>query len=119
MKLLTARNRVDQVSVVVLLFFAVLFLQLPARAAESAGARLYGSKCAACHGADGTANTPVGKAMKIGSLLSPEVQKKTDAELMTIIEKGKNKMPAYGKSLKPVEIKSLVGYVRELAKKKK
>jgi mono/diheme cytochrome c family protein len=31
---------------------------------------------------------------------------------------GKNKMPAYSKTLKPEEIKGLVAYVRELGGKK-
>ena len=33
-----------------------------------------------------------------------------------IITEGKGKMPAYGKSLKPDEIKAMVAYVRGLAK---
>jgi mono/diheme cytochrome c family protein len=120
MKFLTARTDILQrILVFGEFFFAVLFLVLPAHAADNPGAQLFHDKCAACHGADGTADTPVGKALKIESLLTPEVQKKTDAELMTIIEKGKNKMPAYGNTLKPDQIKTLVAYMRELAKKKK
>jgi predicted CXXCH cytochrome family protein len=49
---------------------------------------------------------------------SPEVQKESDAELTDIIAKGKNKMPAYEKSLKPEEIKGLASYVRSLGAKK-
>jgi mono/diheme cytochrome c family protein len=33
-----------------------------------------------------------------------------------VIEQRKNKMPAYGKSLKGEEIKTLVAYIRGLAK---
>ncbi len=50
--------------------------------------------------------------------VSPEVQKQTDAQLAEIIAKGKNKMPGYEKTLKPEQIKDLVAYIRELAKKK-
>ncbi len=32
------------------------------------------------------------------------------------IEEGKGKMPGYGKSLKPDEIKDMVAYIRSLAK---
>ena len=41
----------------------------------------------------------------------------SDAELIKILSKGKNKMPGYAKSLKAEEIKDLVAHVRELAKK--
>ena len=41
----------------------------------------------------------------------------SDTELTEIITKGKNKMPGYGKSLKPEQITDLVGYIRNFAKK--
>jgi mono/diheme cytochrome c family protein len=46
------------------------------------------------------------------------VQKETDAQLIDIVTNGKNKMPAYKGKLTDDQIKGLVGYVRELAKKK-
>jgi mono/diheme cytochrome c family protein len=46
------------------------------------------------------------------------VQKQTDAELTATITNGKNKMPAYKGKLDDAQIKQLVGFVRELAKKK-
>jgi len=54
--------------------------------------------------------------MKLRSFGDPEVAKMSDDELAGAIEKGKGKMPAYGKSLKPDEIKAMVAYVRSLAK---
>ena len=78
----------------------------------------YKAKCAMCHGPDGAAATPTGKSLKIRDLRSPEVQKQSDADLNGIIDKGKNKMPAFGKSLKPDEITALVAFTRDLAKKK-
>jgi mono/diheme cytochrome c family protein len=42
----------------------------------------------------------------------------SDAELTAITTDGKGKMPAYGKSLKPDQIKDLVAYIRSLAKMK-
>jgi mono/diheme cytochrome c family protein len=39
---------------------------------------------------------------------------KSDSELKAVIEKGKNKMPAYGKSLKPAEIDGLIAYTKSL-----
>jgi len=96
----------------------VLGLALSAAArADDASAALYKSKCAGCHGPDGVGATAAGKALKVRDFHDPEVQKESDADLTTIVEMGKNKMPAYGKTLKPEEIKGLVAYVRELSKK--
>jgi mono/diheme cytochrome c family protein len=102
------------------LFLAVcgwMLVQVPARADDTA-AKLFQSKCAACHAADGSGNTVAGKALKVVDLLDPEVQKRNDADLIAVVTKGKDKMPAYEKTLKADEIKSLVAYVRELANKK-
>jgi mono/diheme cytochrome c family protein len=95
----------------------VFFLGAAARA-DDAAAKLYQTKCVACHAADGSGNTTVGKALMIKDLRDPDVQKQSDADLTAIIAKGKNKMPAYEKTLKPDEITSLVAYVRGLATKK-
>jgi mono/diheme cytochrome c family protein len=96
--------------------FALLFAG-PARA-EGDAASLYKAKCVACHAADGSGNTPVGKNMKLRDLRSAEVQKQTDEQLIEITAKGKNKMPGYEKSLSKSQIKDLVAYIRELAHKK-
>jgi cytochrome c6 len=85
--------------------------------AQDAGGALFKTKCAACHGPDGKGETAMGKANKLRDLGSAEVQKQSDAELSTIIENGKGKMPPYGKSLKPEQVKDLVTYLRSLAKK--
>jgi mono/diheme cytochrome c family protein len=45
-----------------------------------------------------------------------DVQGMSDAELSTIITNGKNKMPAYGKSLKSEDVQGLVAYIRTLKK---
>jgi mono/diheme cytochrome c family protein len=92
-----------------------VMLCAPAKADEKSAA-LYKQKCAACHGVDGKGETATGKAMKVHSFGDPEVAKMSDDELAGTIEKGKGKMPAYGKSLKPDEIKAIVTYVRSLAK---
>ena len=81
------------------------------------GEHLYQQYCAACHGADAKGETPVGKKMGIKDLASADVQKMSDAELTTVIADGKNKMPSYKKSLKPDQIKELVGYIRSLKEK--
>jgi mono/diheme cytochrome c family protein len=78
---------------------------------------LYGSKCATCHSLDGSGTTATGKKLKLRDLRSPEVQKQTDAQLETIIAKGKGKMTGYEKSLGAEKVKQLVTYTRGLAKK--
>jgi len=103
--------RVLPLSLCLLVFSAPLW-------AQGEGATLYKSKCVPCHGADGTANTSVGKAMHIPDLTSADVQKQTDAELTAIITNGKGAMPAYKDKLSADQIKETVGYIRELAKKK-
>lgn len=90
-------------------------LVVPANAQDAAA--LYKTKCAACHGADGKGETTIGKANKMRDLASDDVQKQSDADLTAIITNGKNKMPAYAKSLKPEQVKDLVSYIRSLAKK--
>ena len=103
-------------SAIIVLLMILATPHTPA-AAQGAGAALYKSKCAACHGPDGKGETAIGKANKLRDLGSADVQKQSDAELSTLIENGKGKMPAYSKSLKPEEIKDLVSYLRSLAKK--
>ena len=96
---------------------ATLFLMhgLSARAnGDEKSATLYKAKCAVCHGASGKGDSPAGKSMGVVSFSDPAVAGKSDADLRAVIEKGKNKMPAYGKSLKPEEIQGLVAYIRSL-----
>src|SRR5277367_1732266 len=91
-----------------------LFLTAPVQADDAAGT--FKAKCAGCHGPDGKGNTPAGKAVGAHDFSSPEVQKMSDADLAGIISMGKNKMPAYAKTLKETEITGLVAYVRSLGK---
>ena len=95
---------------------ALLSVTMPSRADEG-GEKLYKAKCAACHGADGKGETAIGKANKMRDLGSADIQKQSDEGLQEIITKGKTKMPAYGKSLKPEQVKDLVTYIRGFGKK--
>lgn len=85
--------------------------------ADEASEKLYKTKCAMCHSADGAGKTTIGTALKIRDLRSEDVQKQTDADLSRTIAKGKNKMPAFDDKLKKEQIEQLVCYVRELGKK--
>jgi mono/diheme cytochrome c family protein len=81
---------------------------------DDKSASLYKTKCAVCHGTSGKGDSPAGKNMGAVSFSDPKVAGKSDAEWKVVIENGKNKMPAYGKSLKPDEIQGLVAYIRSL-----
>jgi cytochrome c6 len=109
-------TRIARVSIGVAASAALAFVSVPAQA-QDAGAATYKTKCAACHGADGKGETSIGKNNKIRDLGSADVQQQSDADLAGVITTGKGKMPAYGKSLKPDQVKELVSYIRSLAKK--
>ncbi|MGA9967586.1 MAG: c-type cytochrome [Terriglobales bacterium] len=89
-------------------------LTLPLSVHAQDASTLFKSKCAACHGADGT-GSPMGKKMGVHDFTSADVQKMSDTELADIITNGKNKMPKYA-SLSPEEVKGLVAHIRTLKK---
>ena len=97
---------------------AVFMLSTGAVAADKATQDLYQAKCKACHGVDGMA-TPAGKKLGARDFNAPEIIKMSEADLIAVTTKGKEKMPAYDKKLKADELKALVAYVRELGKGKK
>ncbi len=92
-----------------------LSLAVPA-VAQQAGEATYKAKCALCHGADGTGNTPVGKSMKLRSLKSPEDVKASDADLFKDTKSGVGKMQGYAGKLTDGQIQDVVTYIRTLQK---
>jgi mono/diheme cytochrome c family protein len=84
--------------------------------AQSAGADTYKAKCAMCHGPDGTAATPVAKAMKIVSFKDPTMVKAPDAEFIAATKSGKGKMKGFAGTLSDAQIKEVVSYIRTLQK---
>ncbi|MGE5323622.1 MAG: c-type cytochrome [Actinomycetota bacterium] len=82
--------------------------------AQSPAETLFKSKCAACHGADGQGNVPMGKKLGAHNLKSPEVQTQSDAQLAAVVTKGQNHMPAYGGKLSADQINDLVKFIRSL-----
>jgi mono/diheme cytochrome c family protein len=100
----------------VFVFLAALSFPCGLRAQNDA-AKTFKANCTLCHGEDGSANTPTGKALKARDLRSDEVQKQTDAQLAAVISKGRAKMPAFGSKFSPDLINALVAYVRQLPKK--
>lgn len=98
--------------------FLCLMALPTATQAQSDAAKTYKTNCALCHSADGSGDSPTGKALHAKDLRSEEVQKQSDAELAEIITKGKGKMPAFGAKIKPDDITKLVAYLRQLPKQK-
>ena len=92
---------------------AFLLLISTCSLAETA-AETYKTTCAMCHGPDGKGETALGKNLHTKDLTSDEVRKKSDAELSTIIVKGKENMPGFEGRLTQAQINGLVKYIRSL-----
>lgn len=92
---------------------AVALVVPVAARAQDPSETLFNSKCAGCHGAHG-AGSAMGKKLGVHDFRTAAVQGMSDAELSTIISGGKDKMPAYAKSLEAADIKGLVAYIRSL-----
>jgi cytochrome c6 len=105
-------NRINFRRLALLGALAAMFI-LPSMSAQDAST-IFKSKCAGCHGADGTGSA-MGKKMGAHDWTSAEVQKMSDAELGDIITNGRNKMPKYA-SLTPEQVKGLVAYIRTMKK---
>jgi cytochrome c6 len=95
----------------------VLVFLVSTRAFGADGAAdVYKTKCASCHGADGKGDTAMGKNLKLKDLASADVQKQSDADLATVIAKGKKPMPGYEGKITPDQVNDLVKYIRALKK---
>jgi len=102
-----------KVLVVLFAMAMVVAIAAPTVSAED-GAKVFASKCAVCHGADGA-----GKLKGTPDLRSDEIQKKSDADLTSSISngpKGKESHAFAKKGLDDATIKSLVAYIRTLMK---
>ncbi len=100
------------------LLTSIAIVMVTTASAQTSGADIYKAKCQMCHGADGSGNTPAGKAMKAVSFTSSELIMKSDADFIAATESGKGKMPAYKGKLSDPQIKAVVAYIRTLQKKK-
>jgi cytochrome c6 len=76
--------------------------------------------CAKCHGADGKAQTKVGKKLKVRDYTDPKVQAEMkDDEMLKAIaegvkENGKETMKGYKGELSAEEMAELVTFIRKL-----
>jgi cytochrome c551 len=104
----------NKIGVVASALLGVLLYSPTAAVSADAGAALFKSKCAMCHGADGGGQTPMGKKLNIPPLGSEQVQKESDATLSAAIVKGKGKMK--GVALQPDQVIDLLAFIRSLHK---
>jgi mono/diheme cytochrome c family protein len=109
------------ISLVTLSAFALMIALIIGKSTQASNttvtfdaATTFKTKCASCHGLDGSGATAFGKANKLRDLRSAEVQGQTDQQLAEIIGKGKGKMPGYEKSLGADEVKEQVAYIRSI-----
>ena len=96
----------------VLIVFAIPTIALADSKAD------YDAKCTTCHGGDAKTNTRRAKMLNIDptKLYLPASQK-NKAEMIAIIEKGKDKMPSFENVLTKDQIIAIVDYVKSLSKK--
>jgi len=82
-----------------------------------AGQAVYDKSCKACHGADGTPNAGMAKAMKVEmrDFKSPEVQAKSDADFKKVITEGQGKMKPVT-AVTGAAADDVVAYIRSLKK---
>lgn len=85
--------------------------------AQSSGEAVYKAKCQSCHGAQGTPNPGIAKAMGVKPASDPAVKAESEAQMIAITANGKGKkMPAFKGKLTDPEIKASVAYFRTFAK---
>jgi mono/diheme cytochrome c family protein len=102
-----ARTREDTMLRTTLLIAALL---LPSAPRSDDGGQMYGKKCLACHGLDGSGDKPLGK--KVGT---PDLRRSrlTLAEIERVIADGRGKMLPYKDRLTPEQITAIAGHVRD------
>ncbi len=85
-------------------------------------AAIFNSKCATCHGNDGTARTAAGKKIGASDLREKEIVEMTDQEMFESIGRGvKHKKYPHSflyTGLNEDQVHGLVNYIRRLQQKK-
>jgi len=98
-----------------------LMLPLPARATDDS-AQIYKARCAACHGVNGLANTPMARKQNISSFTSAAVHKKSIEELSDcILYGGKERRASHTFATKGMSTQqgvSLAAYIKQLGRRK-
>lgn len=85
-----------------------------AAAADPDGAALFAKHCSSCHGMDGAADTPAGKALKAVVLKDPKF---ANIDPATVVHDVRTLPPhkAVSGTVKDPEIEAIAGYIHQLA----
>ena len=76
------------------------------------------ANCSVCHGDDGRSQTEEGRKKKARNLADPKWQASvSDGRLTSSIQRGHDKMPAFGRKLSEEQVKALVAEIRAFVKK--
>jgi mono/diheme cytochrome c family protein len=89
----------------------------PDRHTLAAAGSVYREHCQSCHGPSGRGDGRASLYMQVrpGDLSSPQVQGKADAELFTLITRGRRPMPGFRRKLSAAERWQALLWVRALA----
>jgi mono/diheme cytochrome c family protein len=100
------------------LLAAFAFLSLPLAAQEPAKrSALWDANCTVCHGDDGRSQTEEGQKKRARNLADPKWQASvSDGRLTSSIQRGHDRMPAFGRKLNAEQVKALVAEIRALVK---
>jgi mono/diheme cytochrome c family protein len=88
---------------------AIAVASTPA-AAQPDGKALFEKNCMKCHGADGKADTPAGKKMKVPAWDAEDMQ----AEIVTKTVRGNGKHKTVAKKLSDADLEAIAAYVATL-----
>ena len=107
-----------KISILIAVLWVVAGLNAPVLAGDAdSGKALYEKSCAGCHGPDGKGNPKMAKIPGFDkglNIVTAEVKKQSDEQLLKIIAEGAGKMPA--SKLTKAEQKQALAYARSLAK---
>jgi mono/diheme cytochrome c family protein len=117
------RRRFSMKTIAILGLAATLAAPALPAARGAAAAENWAQHCAACHGADGSGHTKLGRRLGVRDLRDAATQRSfTDRELFTHLKAGetgsdgKARMRPFGDRLDDGELQALVAYVRALAR---
>ncbi len=101
------------------LLSSLALLALPLLAQEPPKrSAVWESYCSVCHGSDGRGETEEGLKKRARNLTDAKWQATvSDGRLTSSIQRGHEKMPAFGKKLSEEQVRALVAEIRALAKK--
>ncbi len=118
-------KRMSTAALAVVAVFSFTSTAALAQEPDKKTARVWKSKCASCHGADGVGDTKKGKEQEIINLTTAKWQagttddaiKKTITEPQTKDVGGKKEdLHGFGSELKPDQVDALVAFIRGLKK---